>query len=65
MNRSSIHAEFVLPVAEGKSYDVVIIGGGVSGSIAGIASARHGAKTLVIERHGFMGGALTAMGVGR
>lgn len=45
-------------------FDVVVIGGGVSGAMAGIAAARQGADVLVIERHGFLGGALTAMGVG-
>lgn len=45
-------------------YDVIIVGGGVSGAIAGIASARLGAKTLVIEKMGFLGGMLTAGGVG-
>jgi hypothetical protein len=46
------------------SYDVVIVGGGVSGAVAGIASAREGAKTLIIEKMGFLGGSLTASGVG-
>lgn len=45
-------------------FDVIIIGGGVSGAVAGIASAREGAKTLIIEKMGFLGGALTASGVG-
>jgi hypothetical protein len=45
-------------------YDVIIVGGGVSGAIAGIASARLGAKTLIVEKMGFLGGMLTAGGVG-
>ncbi|HBE76499.1 MAG TPA: FAD-dependent oxidoreductase [Firmicutes bacterium] len=45
-------------------YDVIVVGGGVSGAIAGIASARLGAKTLIIEKMGFLGGMLTAGGVG-
>lgn len=45
-------------------YDVVVVGGGVSGSHAAIASGRTGAKTLLIEQFGFLGGTLTAMGVG-
>lgn len=44
-------------------WDVVVIGGGPSGAMAGIAAARAGAKTLVVEQHGFLGGSLTAMGV--
>lgn len=51
-------------VVEGAGYDVVVMGGGPSGSMAGIAAARAGARTLVVERHGFFGGSLTAMGVG-
>lgn len=46
------------------SYDVIIVGGGVSGSHAAIAAGRLGAKTLLIEQFGFLGGTLTAMGVG-
>ncbi|TZE81459.1 FAD-dependent oxidoreductase [Calorimonas adulescens] len=45
-------------------YDVVVVGGGVSGSIAAIAAALNGAKTLLIEQYGFLGGSLTNMGVG-
>ncbi len=45
-------------------YDVVIVGGGVSGTHAAIAAGRLGAKTLLIEQFGFLGGSLTAMGVG-
>ncbi len=45
-------------------YEVIVAGGGVSGSIAAIAAARTGAKTLIVESGGFMGGTLTAAGVG-
>ncbi len=47
-----------------KPYDVIVVGGGVSGSVAGIASARAGARTLIVEKMGFLGGMLTAGGVG-
>jgi hypothetical protein len=53
-----------LPVARGPSYDAIVMGGGPSGAMAGIAAARGGARTLVVEQHGFLGGSLTAMGVG-
>lgn len=41
------------------SYDVIVAGGGPAGIMAGLASARTGARTLVIERNGFLGGAAT------
>ena len=41
-------------------YDVVVIGGGTGGFAAAIAAARSGAKTLLVERYGFLGGMATA-----
>ena len=38
------------------SVDVLVVGCGVAGTIAAIASAREGAKTLVIDRFGQIGG---------
>lgn len=46
------------------SYDVVVVGGGPAGTVAAIASARGGAKTILIEQNGYLGGALTACGTG-
>lgn len=43
--------------------DVVVCGGGPAGFGAAAASARAGAKTLLIERHGFFGG-VGAWGLG-
>jgi hypothetical protein len=40
--------------------DVVVCGGGPGGFPAAIAAARHGARTVLIERYGFMGGLATA-----
>lgn len=53
-----------LTVNAGPAYDVIVMGGGVSGSIAAIAAARLGARTLLVEEQGFLGGSLTSMGVG-
>lgn len=47
-----------------EKYDVVVVGGGMSGVFAAIAAARNGAKTLIIDQNGFFGGTLTANGVG-
>lgn len=47
-----------------RHYEVIVSGGGVSGAIAAIAAARAGARTLIIEANGFLGGTLTAAGVG-
>ncbi|WP_379849859.1 FAD-dependent oxidoreductase [Larkinella bovis] len=46
------------------SVDVVVCGGGPSGFIAAIAAARNGAKTLLLEHYGFLGGMATAGMVG-
>jgi ribulose 1,5-bisphosphate synthetase/thiazole synthase len=40
--------------------DVVVCGGGPAGMIAAIAAARNGAKTILVERDGFLGGMATA-----
>ena len=37
-------------------WDVIVAGGGTAGACAAIAAARHGARTLVLEQHGFLGG---------
>ncbi len=47
-----------------RHYDVVVVGGGPAGSCAAIAAARNGAKTLIVERQGYLGGMLTGGMVG-
>lgn len=47
-----------------EKYDVIVVGGGIAGAVAGIAASRCGARTLVVEQYGFLGGMLTAAGVG-
>ncbi|MCU6794567.1 FAD-dependent oxidoreductase [Paenibacillus sp. WQ 127069] len=39
--------------------DVLVIGGGPAGIGAAVAAARNGAKVLLVERYGFVGGNLT------
>ncbi len=45
---------------EEHSYDVCVAGGGSAGLAAAVASARMGARTLLVERHGVLGGMATA-----
>lgn len=55
---SSITFSKEIPVVG--EYDVVVCGGGPAGFIAAVAAARNGAKTALVERYGFLGGAATA-----
>jgi len=47
-----------------RDFDVLVVGGGNAGCAAALAAARHGAKTMLIERYGFLGGTATASMVG-
>nr|WP_255297532.1 FAD-dependent oxidoreductase [Anaerophaga thermohalophila] len=47
---------FLTSCTEKNSYDVLIVGGGASGSMAGIQSARMGAGTLIVEEGPWLGG---------
>src|ERR1700681_3966520 len=44
-------------------FDVVVLGGGPAGIAAAASAARHGARVLLVERYGFLGGMGTAAGV--
>ena len=44
-----------LPV---RCFDVVVAGGGTAGVVAAIAAARNGAKTVLIEQKGYVGGTM-------
>ncbi len=50
-------------VEEVISTDVLVVGGGVSGTTAGIQSARLGVETLIVEEFDWLGGMLTSAGV--
>jgi len=43
--------------------DVLVCGGGCAGLAAALSAARNGAKTVLIERAGFAGGIITAVGL--
>ncbi len=42
-------------------YDVIVCGGGPGGIAAALGSAAAGARTLLVERYGYLGGGATAM----
>jgi hypothetical protein len=42
-----------------REVDVLVVGGGTAGAVAGIAAAREGVSTLVIEQFGWLGGSQT------
>lgn len=39
-----------------KEYDVVVVGGGISGMCAAVSAARHGAKTALVQNRPVLGG---------
>lgn len=42
-----------------KKYDVVVVGGGLSGVAASVAAAREGSSVLLVEKSGVLGGAMS------
>lgn len=55
---------FVITISFAQShFDVVIVGGGASGTTAGIQASRMGVRTLIIEKTPWLGGMLTSAGV--
>jgi hypothetical protein len=45
------------------NYDVAVVGGGPAGSVAAIQAARLGARTLLVEKNGMLGGTITSAAI--
>ncbi len=46
-----------------ESYDVIVVGGGTAGVIAAVQAGRAGARTLLVEKAGMLGGTVTIGGI--
>ena len=42
-----------------KKYDLIVVGGGLTGVAAAVSAAREGLKVLLAERTGWLGGAMS------
>lgn len=45
------------------AYDVIVVGGGTAGVVAAIQAGRAGARTLLVEKNGMLGGTMTVASV--
>ena len=46
------------------TFDIIVVGGGIAGSLAAVSAGRNGASVLLIEEEGYLGGSMTASGTG-
>ena len=52
--------KFETEIRSVKNCDVLVVGGGVAGFAAAISAARSGARTILVEENGYLGGTATA-----
>ena len=56
MTKTILEREKITPIK--LECDVLIAGGGTAGVVAALSAARNGAKTVVVDRYGYLGGTL-------
>jgi len=61
-DRATLRLSWDVPLEE--QADVLVVGGGSAGIAAATAAARNGARTILVEKYGFLGGTSTAGLVG-
>ena len=60
MRLNSNRFAMILSSLDGQNYDVIVCGAGSAGVAAACSAALAGSRTLLLERHGYGGGILTA-----
>ena len=63
---SHVTAQTVADAAEVEitnDVDILVVGGGTAGHVAAIQAGRAGARTMIVERNGQLGGTTTTGGV--
>jgi ribulose 1,5-bisphosphate synthetase/thiazole synthase len=56
MSTTGQYLEFTKQIRLVPPCDVLVVGGGISGSMAALSAARRGARVVLLERYGFVGG---------
>jgi hypothetical protein len=62
-NAGAAQSEGVPEMPQSAPYEVAVFGGGPAGIVAAVQAARAGAKTLLVEKNGMLGGTTTSGGV--
>lgn len=62
-NKCKVYSEPASSIPVFGEFDVVVVGGGPSGCSAAITASKQGAKVILLEKDGYLGGAAVSQGV--